>query len=275
MKTIIVTGANSGIGKEATLILAEAGHRVLMLCRDSEKSARVFEEIVARTGNESVSLIPVDLSSGDSIRAAALDIKSRHSAIDVLVNNAGVYVPKREETADGIEMNFAVNYLAPFLLSHLLLTTLEASGNGRIINVVSALYEKGVVDLEDLMSERSYKVGRAYAGSKMACVLFTIELARRTQKRGVTVNALHPGVLATGMMRHYPAIVAKLFGLMLEKAERGGERIAALATSEAVQGVSGTYFFKSETRALKISDRESGKSEALWRASEELTGMLD
>ena len=275
MKTIVVTGANSGIGKEAALLLAADGHRVLMLCRDGEKSTRVFEEIVARTGNESISLIPVDLSSGLSIRAAAQEISSRHSAIDVLVNNAGVYMPKREETADGIEMNFAVNYLAPFILSHLLLPSLEASGNGRIINVVSALYEKGVINLEDLMPERSYKAGRAYASSKMACVLFTIELAKRTADTGVTVNALHPGVLATGMMRHYPAIVAKLVGLMLENAERGGERIAALATSEEVEGVSGTYFFKSEARAYKIADRERVRSEALWRASEELTGMVE
>lgn len=273
MKTIIVTGSNSGIGKEAALNLATAGHCVLMLCRDSEKSKQAQGEIVTLAGNENVFLIPVDLSDPLSIRSAVEQIKSEYPKIDVLVNNAGLYKVKRAETNHGVEMTFAVNFLAPFMLSQMLLENLEASGNGRIINVVSELYKNGSIDFDNLMLKTGYKVGDAYANSKLAAVLYTVELAKRARENGITVNALHPGVLATSAFRDYPNFVVKLMNLFLEKPQKGGERIAYLATSDEVKEVSGKYFYKAEEREIDISSQQSDTTEKLWQIAEELTGL--
>ncbi len=273
MKTIIVTGSNSGIGKEAALNLAKSGHRILMLCRDSEKSKQVHSEIVTQSGNENVFLIPVDLSECDSIQAAGELIKRQYPKIDVLINNAGVYKVKRAETTNGIEMSFAVNFLGPYMLSQLLLDNLEASGNGRIINVSSELYKNGSLDFDNLMLQTGYKAGDAYANSKLASILYTVELAQKTRTKGITVNALHPGVLATNSFREYPNFVMKIFNLFLEKAQKGGERIAYLAISDEVAGVSGKYFYKTEERAIDIPAQKQDKTEKLMQVAEELTGV--
>lgn len=273
MKNIIITGSNSGIGKEAALILANEGHTIIMLCRDSEKSVQAHQEIVAQSGNKQVFLIPVDLSSPESIRAAVEKVKTDFPVIDVLVNNAGLYKVKRGETADGIEINFAVNFLAPFMLSQLLLENIEASGNGRIINVVSELYKNGTINFDDLMLTTKYKAGDAYANAKMATVLYTSQLASETKDKKITTNALHPGVLATGAFRDYPKLLVKGLNLFLEKPEKGGERIAYLATSDDVTGVSGKYFYKSEERELSIPEQEKAKVEQLMQVARELTGL--
>jgi retinol dehydrogenase 14 len=273
MKTIIVTGSNSGIGKEAALNLAKLEHRILMLCRDSEKSAQVQKEIVTQSGNKNVFLIPVDLSDPLSIRTAVEKIKSQYQVIDVLVNNAGLYKVKREETANGIEMTFAVNFMAPFMLSQMLLENLEAGGNGRIINVVSELYKNGSIDFDDLMMKTRYKAGDAYANSKLASVLYTVELAKRCRDKGITVNALHPGVLATNSFRDYPNFIIKIVNLFLENPQKGGDRIAYLAISDEVKELSGKYFYKTEAREIDISAQERNKPEKLLQIAEELTGL--
>ena len=273
MKTIIVTGSNSGIGKEAALNLAKSGHRILMLCRDSEKSEQVFKKILTQSGNENVFLIPVDLSDPLSIRVAVEKVKSQYQKIDVLVNNAGVYKVKRQETASGVEMTFAVNFLAPFMLSQMLLENLEASGNARIINVVSELYKSGSIDFDNLMSKTGYKAGNAYANSKLASVLYTVELAKGTRDKGITVNALHPGVLATNSFRDYPNFIMKIVNLFLENPKKGGERITYLAISDEVKEISGRYFYKTEERKIVISAQESGKIEKLVQIAKELTGL--
>lgn len=273
MKTIIVTGSNSGIGKEAALTLAESGHRILMLCRDSEKSRTVYQEIVSRSGNENVFLIPVDLSDPLSIASAVENINKDYPVIDVLVNNAGVYKVKRQETENGVEMTFAVNFLATFMLSQMLLEKLQASGNGRIINVVSELYKNGSIDFENLMLEKGYKVGDAYANSKLAVVLYTVELAERVKNTGILVNAMHPGVLATDSFRDYPNFLTKILNLFLEKPQKGGERIAYLALSDEVIDVSGKYFYKTEEREIEIPNLASDTTEKLLQLAEELTGL--
>ena len=273
MKTILVTGSNSGIGKEAALILAKAGHRILMLCRDSSKSKQVHKEILTQSGNKNVLLIPVDLSDPASIRAAVERIKDKYPEIDVLVNNAGVYKVKRAETASGVEMSFAVNYLAPFMLSELLLENLEASGNGRIINVVSELYKGGSIDFDNLMLKDGYKAGNAYANAKLAAVFYTVELAEKMKDKGVTVNALHPGVLATSAFRDYPNFIVKLMNLFLENPQKGGERIAYLATSDDVQKVTGKYFYKNEEHEIDISAQASGTTGKLRQIAEKLTEL--
>jgi len=273
MKTIIVTGSNSGIGREAALNLAGSGHRILMLCRDSDKSIKAHQEIVFQSGNENVFLIPVDLSDPNSIRSAVENIKKEYQVIDVLVNNAGVYKVKRQKTQNGVEMTFAVNFLATFMLSQMLLENLETTGNGRIINVVSELYKNGSIDFDNLMLEKGYKVGDAYANSKLATVLYTVELAERVRRKGISVNALHPGVLATDSFRDYPRLLTKILNLFLEKPQKGGERIAYLAISEEVKGVSGKYFFKTEEQEIDIPDQTRDTTEKLWQIAEQFTGL--
>ncbi|MBU4255365.1 MAG: SDR family NAD(P)-dependent oxidoreductase, partial [Acidobacteria bacterium] len=228
MKTIIITGSNSGIGKEAAVILAKQSHTVVMLSRPGEKSVQAREEIISRSRSQNVFLIPADLSEPDSIREAVDFIKKSHPVVDVLVNNAGIYHVKREETSKGIEVSFAVNFLAPFMLTRLLLENVEASGNGRIINVVSELYRKGSIDADDPLREKRYKGQMAYANAKRACVMDTFALADKTRGKGVTVNALHPGLLATSVFRDYPAFLVKFLNLFLEHPKKGGERIVHL-----------------------------------------------
>jgi retinol dehydrogenase-14 len=273
MKTIIVTGSNSGIGKEAALNLANSGHCVLMLCRDSEKSKQAQKEIITQSGNENVVLLAVDLSDARSIRTVVEKINSQYPVIDVLVNNAGLYKVKREETVNGVEMMLAVNFLAPFMLSEMLLSNLQASGNGRIINVSSELYKNGSINFDDLMLKTRYKVGDAYANSKLAAVLYTIELAKRTRDQGIIVNALHPGVLATNAFRDYPDFIMKIVSLFLEKPQKGGERIARLAISDEVQNVTGRYFYKTEEREFVVSDQERDKTEKLLQLADKFTGL--
>ena len=271
MKNIIITGSNSGIGKEAALILAKEGHCILMLSRDSEKSKQAHQEILAESGNENVFLIPVDLSDQDSIRNAVAEIKSRFDQIDVLVNNAGVVNMKRIETDDGIEENFAVNFLAPYILSELLLEKIAASEEGRIINLVSELYKRGTIDLDNLMLRDGYRSTYAFANSKLALLLYTINLAHRTEDQDITVNALHPGTVATSLFRDFPGIILKFMNLFAEKPQKGGQRIAYLATSDEMSGISGKYFFKDGQKELDLNPQEKDKSGALFAIAEELT----
>ncbi|MBT3323250.1 MAG: SDR family oxidoreductase [Anaerolineae bacterium] len=270
MKTIIVTGANSGIGKEAALRLAQAGNQVIMLSRDSEKSRTAQQEIISATGNQNVVLIPVDLAEPSSIRQAVAEIQEKYPKIDVLVNNAGLYKVKRDENSTGVEMSFAVNYLATFMLSELLLDNLATSGNGRIVNVVSELYKSGKINFDDLMLENGYKVGNAYANTKYAAVLYSAELAQRVKEKGITVNTLHPGILGTDVFRDFPKFLSKVMSIFLEKPEKGGERIIYLATDNAVAHTTGKYFYKLDEHDIEISAEEKGITERLWKLSEEM-----
>ena len=170
-------------------------------------------------------------------------------------------------------MTFAVNFLGTFMISQLLLENLQASGNGRIVNVVSELYKSGSINFDNLMLKTGYKAGDAYANSKMAAVLYTVELAKRMKEKGITVNALHPGVLATNSFRDYPKFVVKLLNMFLENPEKGGERIAYLATSDEVKDTTGKYFYKTEEREIDISNQANGTTEKLWQIAQELTGL--
>jgi NAD(P)-dependent dehydrogenase (short-subunit alcohol dehydrogenase family) len=273
MKTIIVTGANTGIGKEAALQLAQAGNQVIMLSRDSEKSRMAQQEIISVSGNQNVDLVTADLAETSSIRRAVTEIQEKYPTIDVLVNNAGLYKTKRAENSTGIEMSFAVNYLAIFMLSQLLLDNLAASGSGRIVNVVSELYKSGKLNFDDLMLKGKYKAGDAYANAKYATVLFSAELAEKVKEQGVTVNTLHPGVLATEAFRDYPKLLTKFMNLFLEKPEKGGERIAYLATDDAVTKTTGKYFYKLDEREIEATAEEKEITERLWTLSEEMIAV--
>src|SRR5438045_6840625 len=192
-KICLVTGATSGIGKATALGMAQMGATVGMVGRDREKGEAVQREIKTKSGNEAVDLLLADLSSQESIRQLAEDFLQRYTKLHVLINNAGLISLRRRETVDGLEVTFAVNLLAPFLLTNLLLDVIKASAPSRIINVSSNLQAKNYLKLDDLLSEQRYRPMLVYAQSKIALVLLTYELARRPEGTGVTAHCLHPG----------------------------------------------------------------------------------
>ena len=247
----LVTGATSGIGKATTLALATAGARVILVGRSLEKGESTRAEIVRGSGNDRVDLLVADLSSQQAIRHLAAEIDNRYPHLHVLVNNAGGIWSKRLVTVDGLETTFAVNHLAYFLLTSLLLNLLKASADARVVNVGSA-WHSGVINFDDLQSEQSYSMLRAYRQSKLANLLFTYELARRLAGSGVTANAVHPGFVASSFGRHagwfsYGTVLAKPFG---KSPEQGARTSIYLASSPEVDGVSGKYFIDcKETRS--------------------------
>src|SRR2546425_1076946 len=203
-KTVVITGATSGIGLEAAVALAREGARVVLVGRNPGKTAAAVAEVRKRSGSAAVESLLCDFSSQESIRKLAGDLRARCERIDVLVNNAGGVYPRRTLTGDRIESTFAVNHLGYFLLTNLLTDLLVKSAPARIVNVASAAHYRGTLDLDDLGFERGYQLMKAYSRSKLANVLFTRELARRLSGKGVTVNALHPGTVATGMWNAAP-----------------------------------------------------------------------
>jgi retinol dehydrogenase-14 len=272
-KTIVITGSNSGIGKEAAVLLAQNRHTVVMMSREGEKSKQALQDIRERSGRSDVSYVPVDLAAPRSIREAAKAVLERHPVVDALVNNAGIYHIKRKETPEGIEESFAVNFLAPFMLSRLLLKSVESGRVGRIVNVVSELYKKGRIDIDDPMMRKLYSGRKAYANAKLACVLDTRVLALRLKNRGVTVNALHPGLAGSEMFREYPHVVVRILNLFLEDVKKGGGWITHLAESKEMENISGRYIYKTETREIEVSDRDAAASAELFSLAEKLTGV--
>ena len=199
-KICLVTGASSGIGKATALGLAKMGATVVMVCRDANKGEAALSEIKRNSGSSSVDLLLADLSSQEAIRRLATEYKSKYQQLHVLINNAGVYYTKRHVTVDGLEAMFAVNYLARFLLTNLLLDIIKRSAPARVINVAGAYHAKGKINFDDLQGEKDFDGQRANHQSKLADVLFTYELARRLEGTGVTVNCLHPGMVATDLI---------------------------------------------------------------------------
>src|SRR5215203_1440131 len=198
-KVCLITGATSGIGKATAMGLANMGASVVMVGRDRSRGEAALAEIKEGSANASVDLLLADLSSQEDIRRLADEFEEAHPRLDVLINNAGVIRSKRVATADGIEMTFAVNHLAHFLLTNLLLDLLKATAPSRIVNVSSGEQRNGTIDFDDLQAEKGYKTAKAYGQSKLANVLFTYELARRLEGSGVSANRLHPGVVGTNL----------------------------------------------------------------------------
>ena len=215
-----------------------------------------------------------DLSSQAAIRQLVADFKREHQRLNVLVNNAGVNVKRRTLTAEGLELNFAVNYLAPFLLTRLLIDILKVSAPARVINVASAAEQMGRIDFDDLMSTRGYSALRAYSQSKLAMVLFSYELARRIAQSKVTVNCLHPGVIRTKItqgMSGWGAVIALLGRPFAASPERGAETILYLASSPRVEGGTGKYFENKREKKSSSRSYDVAAGERLWQISEQLT----
>ena len=222
-KICMVTGANSGIGKVTALELAKQGAMVTMVCRTREKAEAASRDIRERIGSASLELMVADLSSQADIRRLAEEFQNKHDRLDVLVNNAGVFTRTRSMTRDGIETTFAVNHLAYFLLTNLLLEPVKRSAPARVVNVSSRAHTSATINFDDLQGEREYGGWRAYCQSKLANILFTCELAKRVESSGVTVNCLHPGVISTGLFRNLPKIFQLPLRIFLSTPEKGAE----------------------------------------------------
>ncbi len=276
-KICMVTGANSGIGKATALALALMGATVVMVCRDRAKGEEAKSEITTKSRNNAVDLLLADLSSQQSIRQLVENFQHHYTQLHVLINNAGAAFTGRRETVDGLEMTFAVNYLAPFLLTNVLLDVLKASAPARIVNLSSNSHEAGYIMMDDLQSEKKHKFLQAYGQSKLALVLFTYELARRLQGTEVTANCLHPGFVAThiGQRDVGPAVrlLVKLIGSFGASPQEGAKTSIYLASSPDVEGVTGKYFVKSiPKRSASISYDESLQRQ-LWEQSAKLVNL--
>lgn len=272
-KVCLVTGSSSGIGKVTARELARLGATVVMLCRNRAKGEAAQAEIRAASGHERVDLVLADLTSLADVQRAAAEIRARYTRLHVLIHNAGGVNSVRTVTPDGLEATFVANYLAPFLLTEQLLGIIQASAPARIINVSSMAHGSGKIDFDDLQGERRYSIWKAYSQAKLALVLFTYELARQLEGSGVTVNALHPGVIASNFdqgMGRFARSGWKLISPFLSNVERGAQTTLYLATADEVEGISGKYFARrKEVRSSRPSYDEVVR-QRLWRASEEL-----
>jgi len=273
IKTCLITGSNSGIGKATAIEMAQRGYNILMLCRDSEKSRNAQAEIEAGSNEIKVDLVYVDFASLKSIENAASEITQKYDSIDVLINNAGVVKRKLTTSEDGLEMNLAVNFLAPFYLTNLLLPLLMKSDSARIINVTSELYKSGKIDMKNDYSKTKYQGNKVYANAKLWVVLFTYQLAEMLEEEKITVNAVHPGVIQTDAFRDYPAWYNKMLGLFLSKPEAGAKPLVYLASSDEVKDLSGKYFSKSKLRETTKITQDKEQWKAVWNRACELTGL--
>jgi len=277
-KTVLVTGATSGIGLEASVALARQGARVVMVGRNQAKTEAAMADVASRSGSKEVSYLLGDFASQASVRSLAEAVRARVDRLDVLVNNAGGVHKTRTVTADGIETTFAVNHLGYFLLTNLLLDLVVKSAPARVVTVASVGHRRGSLDFEDLGFERGgYSIMRAYARSKLANILFAAELARRLAGSGVTSNSLHPGSVDTNIWSGAPLWAKPIIQLALRpffiSAEKGGERIVQLAASSALEGVTGKYFENGQPVDPAPLARDTSLATRLWDVSARMVGL--
>lgn len=276
-KTVLITGATSGIGLEAAVMLARQGARTVIVGRNPAKTEACVAEIRRRADSDAVESLLCDFSSQASIRQVAEAFGNRYTSLDVLINNAGTVFAERTRSEDGIEATFAVNHLGYFLLTQLLLEKILGNAPARIVNVASAAHYQGRLDFDDLGMEANYGILRAYARSKLCNVLFTRELAKRLEGTEVTANALHPGTVAThiwdGAPRWARPILELSKWLFMISPARGGKRIAYLAMSADVAEASGEYFEKNRPKKPSRLARDEALAKRLWDESLRLTDL--
>ena len=271
-KICIVTGANAGIGKATAVGLAQRGATVIMICRNGGRGEAARQEIAERSGSGDLHLLLADLASQAEVRQVAADVLSQFPRIDVLINNAAVIPLRRSTSVDGIELQLAVNHLAPFLLTNLLLERLKASSPARIVNVASGVHRGATINFDDLQSQKRYHHTNVYSMTKLMNVLFTKELARRLAGSGVTANVLHPGVPATKLSGRYAGYDGETRATFsdLEVAARTSLH---LATSPEVAGISGEYFANGRLQESSAVANDPTIAHKLWHVSAELTGI--
>ncbi len=273
-KICIITGANSGIGKATAIGLAKMNATIVMMCRSKERGEEAQKEIIELTGNKKVDLLLCDLSSQESIRKFVSEFKSKYQKLHILINNAGVMLSKRGISVDGFEMNFAVNHLAPFLLTNLLLDALKKSAPSRIINVSSAAHRMAKMNFDDLQSEkRKYRLMKIYGASKLALMLFSYELSRKLEGTSVTVNTLHPGVVNTNLGQDQSSFSKGFAKLFFKKPEKGAETSIYLASSQEVDDITGKYFAKKQQKQSSEESYNEDYAKRLWELSTEMTKL--
>jgi retinol dehydrogenase-12 len=267
----LITGATEGVGKATAAELTSKGFTVVLAARNLAKADEVRAEIKATTGGE-VEIILADLTSLRTVHQLAKTFKRRYPRLDVLINNAGIFVPTRKVTEDGFEASYQVNYLSHFLLTHLLLDELKKSEQGRIINLSSSVYTVGKFDAQNLQSEKRFSVMGAYAASKLFMLLFSVELAERLKETPITVNAVHPGIVRTQMMLGAPGMFKVVSYLALPFCvypEKGAATYGYLASSPEVITVSGRYFTSCKSAAIKSKFNTETIRQRLWAKSAE------
>ncbi len=272
-KTVLLTGATNGIGRAGAFALAKLGANLILTGRNSALGKALTEQIASQSAGVKVSFVAADLSIQAEVHKLAREVMAKTTQLHVLINNAGALFPRREVTPDGLEMTFALNHVAPFLLTTELLPLITSTSGSRVITTSSTAHRGARIDWEDLNSTRSYRGFTVYGRSKLANILFTTELARRTAPAGVTANCFHPGVVRTGFGHNRPGVVdiaLKLASPFLISPEAGASTMVYLASSPAVDGVTGSYFEK--CKAVKPSPAAQSEEDAhkLWALTENL-----
>jgi NAD(P)-dependent dehydrogenase (short-subunit alcohol dehydrogenase family) len=278
-KTVLITGADGGIGRETTKALAKKGATIVMACLDLNDAKPVYQDIKQESGNEHIEMMQVDLASLSSIREFAKQFSQKYQQLNVLINNAGVFCWKREETEEGFEKTIGINYLGHFLLTNLLLPILKQTPGARILNVSSNAYFQGKIDLNDLHLKKKYKGTKAYNSSKLAIVLFTQELAERLQDTDVVVNALHPGHAATNIWNMWPgkwyqALLFIILRMLMKPTVDAAQNGIYLASSDEVKGITGRYFDDKKLKEVSPQGKDMQLQKGLWELSEKLTGLF-
>ena len=276
-KTVLITGANSGIGKTTAIGLAQLGADLVLVCRNKDRAQKAIDEIKRTTGNDSIDLIVSDLLLQKEVRRVVNHFLGTHSRLDVLINNAGSNFHRYKETEDGIEQTMALNYFTPFLLSNLLLDILKKSAPSRIVNVSSVGHFGGRLDLDNVARDR--RMGAegfsAYQRSKLALVMFTYELARRVDPKLVTVNCLHPGAVRTNIWAHagLATPLTRIASLFMKSAVNGAKTSIYLASSSEVKGISGKYFDDCKEKRSSRESYDEVLASKLWDQSLMLTEL--
>ncbi|XP_026057241.1 retinol dehydrogenase 12 isoform X1 [Carassius auratus] len=269
-KTVIITGANTGIGKETAIDLAKRGARIIMACRDTEKADAALKEVKDASGNQDVVTSRLDLADSKSIREFAENINKEEKQVNILINNAGVMVCPYGKTADGFEMQLGVNHMGHFLLTYLLLDLIKRSTPARIINVSSMAHQWGTINLEDINSEKNYDKQKAYSQSKLANILFTRSLAKKLEGSGVTAYALHPGVVQTELWRHLNKFqqaamwVAKPF---TKTSVQGAQTSIYCAVAPELETESGKYYSDCTPAKCSQAAMDDEVAQRLWELS--------
>jgi NAD(P)-dependent dehydrogenase (short-subunit alcohol dehydrogenase family) len=270
---VLVTGANSGVGFETTKGLVALGAQVVMVCRDGAKCKEARRSVEALSSSASLETMLCDLSSQADIRRFASEFKATHDGLNVLFNNAGCIPNVRRETVDGIEWQLAVNHLAPFLMTHLLMDVLVKSAPSQVVTTSSGMHPRGKVDLADLQAKKGYKPMNRYASTKLMNILFTRSLAKRLEGTDVRANTLSPGFLDTGLSRDYGPVMKWLVRRIARPQDEAGRTPVWVMSSPDLEGVSGHYFRSMRPGKISKTAMDDELAEGLWRESEGLVGL--
>ena len=277
MKTIVVTGGTSGIGEVAAIRLAEKGARIVLVARDKVRAEATMAKLKRANPSAAHAVHFADLSSIAEMKRVASEIAAAEPAIDVLINNAGAVFTTRQESVDGLEMTFAVNHMAYFVVTDVLLPKLKATPGARIVSTASMAHSSGKIDFDDLQMRKSYSTFRAYGTSKLMNILFTRELARRLEGSGVTANCLHPGGVATRFGSNNSGLLAAIFKVAISlvgiSPEKGAQTIIHLASSPDVATISGKYFYKCKVIQPTAAAQNDADAKQLWDVSAKIAGL--